>query len=40
MLLPLRGVPRQGRLRQDVRFEEIRFALVGQKLRQAAHADA
>jgi hypothetical protein len=40
MLLPLRGIPRQRRLRENVRFEEIRIALVGEELCEAPHADA
>jgi hypothetical protein len=38
--LPLRGIPRKRRLCENVRFEEIRIALVGQELREAPHADS
>ncbi len=33
MLLPLRGILPGHRMREDVRFEEIRVALVGEDLR-------
>ena len=39
LLLPLCGITPARRLREDVRFEEIRFAVVGKNLREAPHAD-
>jgi len=40
MLLPLRGIAFKYRVREDVRFEEIRVALVDEDLRQTLHANA
>ncbi|SRR5258708_28331318 len=40
MLLPLRGIAFKYRLREDVRFEETRAALVDKDLRQTSHANA
>jgi hypothetical protein len=40
LLLPLRGIERANRLRQDVRIEEIRHAVVGNFLRQTTDANA
>ena len=40
VLLPLRGIAFKYRVREDVRFEEIRVALVGEHLRQTPHANA
>ena len=37
LLLPLCGNEARGRLREDVRFQEICVSLVGQGLREAAH---
>lgn len=36
LLLPLRGVQSASRLREDVRIAEVRFAELGEDLRQAA----
>lgn len=38
MLLPLRGIEGARRLRKNVRFKALRFALVGEDLREAPHA--
>jgi len=40
MLLPLRGIAFRYRVREDVRFEEIRAALVDKDLRQTSYANA
>jgi hypothetical protein len=40
MLLPLRGIASEYRVREDVRFEKARAALVGEDLRKASHANA
>lgn len=40
LLLPLRGIEARGRLRKDVRIQEICVSLVGQELREAAHEHA
>ncbi len=40
MLLPLRGIAFEYWVREDVRFEEIRVALVDEDLRQTPHANA
>lgn len=40
MLLPLCGIEARGRLRKDVRIQEICVSLVGQELREAAHEHA
>lgn len=40
LLLPLCGIEARGRLRQDVRCQEICVSLVGQELREAAHEHA
>lgn len=40
LLLPLCGIEARGRLRKDVRIQEICVSLVGQELREAAHEHA
>lgn len=40
MLLPLRRSASAGRMRETVRFEEVRAARLGDEVRQAAHANA
>lgn len=40
MLLSLSGIPPAQRLREGLRFAAIRLAVVGQKVRQASHADS
>ena len=40
MLLPLRGIAFKYRMREDVRFEKIRVALVDEDLRQTSHANS
>jgi len=40
MLLSLRGITFEQRVREDVRFEKVRAALVGEDLRQTSHANA
>jgi hypothetical protein len=40
MLLPLRGDEFKYRVREDVRFEKARPALVGEVLHQTSHANA
>ena len=40
LLLPLYGIEARGRLRKDVRIQEICVSLVGQELREAAHEHA
>jgi len=40
MLLPLRGIAFEYWVREDVRFEEMRVALVDEDLRETPHANA
>ena len=40
MLLPLRGITFECRMREDVRFEEASVALVDEDLRQTPHANS
>ncbi|HVH50474.1 MAG TPA: hypothetical protein VM781_02315 [Candidatus Bathyarchaeia archaeon] len=40
MLLPLRGIPRESWLRENVRNEKVRLALVGDDLREATNQTA
>ena len=40
LLLPLYGIEARGRLRKDMRIQEICVSLVGQELREAAHEHA